>query len=53
MSIEHHLQDLRMVLKHTEEGKPGNWLGHWAKSLKVKKMREKIRELEKQLNKQK
>lgn len=53
MNHEHHLQELRMKLEHLEKEPPQNWLGKWAKSLKVKRVKEKIRELEKEIKKHK
>ena len=53
MNIENELNELRELLNRLEVGKPGNWLGHWAKSLRMKKVKGQIEELEKQLKEQK
>lgn len=53
MNHEHHAEELRMKLKHMEEQPAQNWLGKWAKSIQVSKIKNKIRELEKQIKKNK
>lgn len=52
MEIQEQIKELQLKLKKVEDGKPGNWLGHWAKSLVLKKIKAEISDLEKQLNKQ-
>lgn len=51
MNHEHHIQELRMKLKHMEEEPAQNWLGKWAKSIQVNKIKKKIRDLEKERKK--
>ena len=51
MNKEHHIQELRMKIEHMKKEAPQNWLGNWAKSIKVRNIEKKIKELEKSLNK--
>lgn len=45
------LKALKASLKKIEDNdkKPGNWLGHWARSLKIKSIKHRIEEIEHEL----
>ena len=47
------LKGLKQSLKRVEETKPDNWLGKWAKQVKMKSIKHRIDELETRLNKKK
>ena len=49
MKIRKELELLKEELKRLEEGQPGNWLGHWAKSLKIESTKRKIKSIENKL----
>lgn len=51
MNHEHHIQELRMQIEHMKKEPPQNWLGKWAKSIKIKHIENKILSLEKELKK--
>lgn len=51
MNKEHHLQELRMTIEHMKKEQPQNWIGKWAKAVKVRNIEKKIKELEKSLKK--
>ena len=45
------LKALKASLKQVEDKdkQPGNWLGHWARSLKIKAIKHRINEIEHEL----
>ena len=45
------LKELRTSLKKVEDTdkKPGNWLGHWARGIKIKLIKDRISEIEREL----
>jgi hypothetical protein len=47
------LKDLKESLKKVEESRPGNWLGHWAKSIRMKSIKHRICEIEDDLKNRK
>lgn len=51
MNKEHHLEELRMKIEHMKKETPQSWIGKIAKSVKVKNIEKKIKELEKSLKK--
>lgn len=53
MALYRELQLLREELKKVESDEPGNWLGHWAKSIRMKNLKLKISDIELKLLKRK
>jgi len=53
MAIKKHLKDLEAKLKHLKEEPAQNWIGKWAKSVKVHNIEKKIASLNKELIKRK
>ena len=47
------LKELKEQLVKVENGQPGNWLGHWAKSIRTKALKSRIADIESDLNNKK
>lgn len=47
------LKQLKINLKKVEQSQPGNWLGHWAKSLKLRAINNRILDIETDLKNKK
>jgi polyhydroxyalkanoate synthesis regulator phasin len=45
------LKELKKNLKEVEESIPVNWLGKWAKQVRIKSISSRIKTLEKQISK--
>lgn len=53
MAVYKLLKELKMSLKKIEENEPHNWLGHWAKNLKLKAIKNRISDIETDLKNRK
>jgi hypothetical protein len=53
MSLREEIEKLKETLADMESRQAQNWLGKWAKSLKLKEIKDKIQELETRYKKNK
>lgn len=52
MNHQHHIEQLKKQIEHLQNEPAQNWIGKFAKSVKVRNIQKKISSLEKQMRKQ-